>query len=745
MRSLTFRPSLSCAAISHKCRFMFFAAVFAVCLSTPLCATNKALKSSLEQALVGRTIVSKVMIGGRATPRGTQADCAVNTVITAEGQVSYRVEWGFLRTDVAPPEMTRRFRGGTSFRVVGIDLKDDRLELKLSASSIDSAKVKLLLGADWQAKLGIEAVESQLARVFTFEDGTTQSRQLAESPAGIRNSGTATPTTEYERPSTAPPIPGRISSEQMQSILAAANQDQQQALSDLVTQTTRLSEALLSVLNQASRYPNFASHPLIREIAAFQHALGPALRPKQVEDVVEMNQLLMHCQSIFGSFAPSDSSEISASVRQQIAIEEQRRERIQKVKLSIIAVESALDAGDFVRANQAYRQVATDAPVPRFAQMYLQQTQSLGLDLSSYAEAVQFCHQHDVPLSQQLRNLAHEVSALHSSDERPLTKKYVQDALTDDSEAVRRQLASLPPFVFDQASYQVPRGLSDAEKLAFVSTHINSLDSSLATVSAIQPIAGQPDLMKTVAEVVGGDQFSKLDAAAAQIVAAERVRASLLSEQGALQTRIAAENEQRERRKAQAQEAEQERLAEIERKKPVLLKYASQLTVIHGRRFRVPQGVSTEMLQHMLDKIPRQQFVDLIAMYKAMEGLDGSTTLQGLAKSRALFIGKYYMLQGDVFQIQADRDYPLDGLHQFAMFGQVNLVGNYYIPVNVVCISREKVPPYRISPVLGKIIDFQLGTNRAGKSIIIPVVQVVAVASPSNCCGDPDEIIVNEQ
>jgi hypothetical protein len=103
------------------------------------------------------------------------------------------------------------------------------------------------------------------------------------------------------------------------------------------------------------------------------------------------------------------------------------------------------------------------------------------------------------------------------------------------------------------------------------------------------------------------------------------------------------------------------------------------------------------------------------------------------------------MLQGDVFQIQADRDYPREGLNQFEMFGQVRLVGTEYIPVNVTLFSTEKVPPYRIAAVLGKIMGFELGENMAGEQIIIPQVRVMAVANPSACCGDPDEIVINEQ
>lgn len=53
----------------------------------------------------------------------------------------------------------------------------------------------------------------------------------------------------------------------------------------------------------------------------------------------------------------------------------------------------------------------------------------------------------------------------------------------------------------------------------------------------------------------------------------------------------------------------------------------------------------------------------------------------------------------------------------FSVFGLVRLVGDYSVLVNVDCISIEKVPPYRVAPIFGKIINFRLGENRAGKAI----------------------------
>jgi hypothetical protein len=78
------------------------------------------------------------------------------------------------------------------------------------------------------------------------------------------------------------------------------------------------------------------------------------------------------------------------------------------------------------------------------------------------------------------------------------------------------------------------------------------------------------------------------------------------------------------------------------------------------------------------------------------------------------------------------------------VFGQVLFAEDYYIPVNVDCTSNERVPPYGIAAILSKITGFGVSKNRFGKTIIVPEVRVIAVAAPSSCCGDSEEIIINQ-
>ncbi len=151
-----------------------------------LAGENKALKADLESQLVGKTVVSKIIFGGKAVPPGYQGDYPVNTLVSPDtGAVTYRVEWGVMRAEVGEREMVRRFESGTSFRVSGIEMKDDRLEIKLDGGG-GSARLKLMLGAGWQSKLDAASVQAQLARVFVLEQqDARESKVEGHTPAQV--------------------------------------------------------------------------------------------------------------------------------------------------------------------------------------------------------------------------------------------------------------------------------------------------------------------------------------------------------------------------------------------------------------------------------------------------------------------------------------------------------------------------------------------------------------------------------
>ena len=66
------------------------------------------------------------------------------------------------------------------------------------------------------------------------------------------------------------------------------------------------------------------------------------------------------------------------------------------------------------------------------------------------------------------------------------------------------------------------------------------------------------------------------------------------------------------------------------------------------------------------------------------------------------------------------------------------------MPVNIAVISAEKFPSYRFAIILGKIVDFRLGKNRARESIAIPVIRIIALTSPFSFTDKASEIIINQ-
>lgn len=168
--------------------------IFAITLTAVLCgpciAENKSLKNELEQALVGKVVVASVMFGEKAVPHGYNADYPVHTLVSRDGSIIYRVEFGLTRLDVGTGEIVKRIEKGTSLRIAGLDMKDDRLELKLEsvASSSDSAKLKLMLGNGWQSSLNSEAVIQFVTKILP--DKSQGQSDVARSP-GLRTSDVA--------------------------------------------------------------------------------------------------------------------------------------------------------------------------------------------------------------------------------------------------------------------------------------------------------------------------------------------------------------------------------------------------------------------------------------------------------------------------------------------------------------------------------------------------------------------------
>jgi hypothetical protein len=360
-------------------------------------------------------------------------------------------------------------------------------------------------------------------------------------------------------PTNAAGIPGRLSSDQMKAVLAEADEENRRVFSDLVQQTSAVPSALLSIQEGIrQKYPRMGGTDNCRgRTSELQRRLGHSLTPKQIDDIVEMNGVLMGCTGQYFEFAPPNSRNITASAYQAVADAKRRQEQIENGRTAILRVESALDASELSGANELFQGLAGASSLPPFAQSYLRQTEGLRQDLNTYSQAVAINRLQSDSLLNQLLKLSREVSLLHDyASGRPLAQAYLQHAIKDGIESSRRQLANLPDFQFNEASYRIPSGTSESDQLALIASRIKTIDESLAKVSEVRAIMAQPEAMKTIGEVVGGNEAAKLNATTAQIATADHVRASLVDAQNSVQAKIAAENEARERRIAAAKEAE---------------------------------------------------------------------------------------------------------------------------------------------------------------------------------------------
>lgn len=535
-------------------------------------AENNALKRELEREFINKTVVSKIILGEKAIPPGYQTLYPVNTLVYPDrDDVTFRVEWLEIRTEVGP-QMQNRFEGGSSFRITAIDFKDDRLELKLQSLNGRSAKLKLMLGAGWQSKFDVAAVQIQLARIFVLAEQPQPTPATAafagSTPAPV--SVSVVSTNEYRSPSNAPVIPGRISNEQLQAVLTAADAESQQSFSDLLKQAGSVSNALLSIQRQTSRFPNFAAHPRIREISNLQGRLGKSLQPRQIEDIVELNELLRQCVQIFYNFAPADSNDIYTSIREAIDAQRVRQEQVSRAKNSVIEVERTLDDGNLSRASQLYPQLSSDPQMVQVSslQQYLQYTTGLREDLATYAQANQIDRRHDIAAVQQVLNLAHEIDLLNISQARPVTKTFLQNVVESDKAAVKQRLDMIPAFHIDLAAYKssekaIERSGNAEARVSFLSTKSQDLDKYIASAADLSSLLQRADTLLTIEQVFGESEKTSLIAKGADLPAAEELLANLVE-----RLRVEQESLREAQARLDAERAKQQRQLEARQELP---------------------------------------------------------------------------------------------------------------------------------------------------------------------------------
>lgn len=163
-----------------------------------LSAQNGGLKDELYRSLSGTTVISTILFGGRAAPSGYQSDYPVETLVyPGNNEAVYRMDLGSTITTITAADMRRYFDRGTSFQVIGLDLQDGWLELKLTSAGGDSARLRLMLGAGWQSKFDSSSIRAKLACVLIL-DQKPRTRKTMPVPVGF---GETFIQTHHETPS----------------------------------------------------------------------------------------------------------------------------------------------------------------------------------------------------------------------------------------------------------------------------------------------------------------------------------------------------------------------------------------------------------------------------------------------------------------------------------------------------------------------------------------------------------------
>ncbi len=173
-------------------RQFIFVLSISILFTMQLSAQSGAVKDELYHSLSGTTVIATIILGGKAAPQGSRSGFPVETLVDpATNNVAYQMDLGATSPVITAQDMQRYFERGTAFQVVGLELRDSWIELKLKSAGGDSARLRLMLGDGWQSKFDCSSVRAQLASVLVL-DQTPRIRKTTPVPAGFGEPGIQT-------------------------------------------------------------------------------------------------------------------------------------------------------------------------------------------------------------------------------------------------------------------------------------------------------------------------------------------------------------------------------------------------------------------------------------------------------------------------------------------------------------------------------------------------------------------------
>lgn len=411
----------------------------------------------------------------------------------------------------------------------------------------------------------------------------------------------------------------RLSPQQLASILQHQSDARTKAAGDFAFAFEIDGPALAKALNLHAcrnflkRVPRLApglgarAQALLGRLSSLQSDLGKSLVPRTPHDVPVMISLFDDCYNLarivgqYNNYSRFSWDEVSSfrqasdkiinrasnanAIKSRVLDEAARMESYPMVMDRLIDEikrnEQRLDSGDYDGAYSGFHGLADlsfldDVPdqadwtnlspeemksfIPALHE-YLDRTAALQHDLNSYGDATRLHRQPAGSVVEQVKHLAREQEFMQASESKPITRVFLEAAVASDKAELKKVLDGLPSFEFDKGTYEMPKEFATTtptnaqRKAAFLKEKIDELNSELAGVQKTNAIVMQPQVMAVISQLLGNEASASLKLKVEQVAEAERQRAELVSDQTTVQAQIGQYQTERERRRAEQQEA----------------------------------------------------------------------------------------------------------------------------------------------------------------------------------------------
>jgi hypothetical protein len=535
-------------ATKHKHRSVRTVAYALFAAGTTLASIAQVQTKPLSDGLVGKEVGSLIMIGHEGAPVGYSAPYPVNTLVYPDGQIIYKVEIGIMRAEVG--RMQTSFVAGTMFRISAVDIKNDRLELKLAAREGGNGRLKVMLGPAWQTELSNAGVANILAKYIVLPESIKQVSAEAAAPISSATVSPSGSQVAYSRPSGSQSLPERPSEAEIQRFLSGLGQKQR-----LAEQAMRQANAVFAQAFRAfeSVYGRERGVRVINDIAVLRNQLGSDFVPRSDEDIAELASVYGRCletdnirgASINGQDVGPGSN--SAAYRRsfpggdigahrQKATDDLRgpfdaQAILKRYEAAILENEKALDTGDYSRAMDNFQKMQTYTPPAPEVQQYVSAYSAMRQDITAYLAASKTERASQEPLLAALRQVISESHQINDTGNKPLAAPLLRTNFQADKQSVEQRLNALPPFLHDQASQKLVDSATQSsgkpESADVLKAHSAELSRMLTESDDLKSVLSDKALVDDIRSMYGMHLYESLLQKGKGIAEAESLRIAL--------------------------------------------------------------------------------------------------------------------------------------------------------------------------------------------------------------------------